>query len=46
VKKIIPIDLEGPRAGPRAAAFEEEIWSLLKDEATRAMLGNTDGIGA
>jgi ABC-type nitrate/sulfonate/bicarbonate transport system ATPase subunit len=46
VKKIIPIDIEGPRAGPRAAALEEEIWSLLKDEATRAMLGNVGGNGA
>lgn len=46
VKKIIPIDLEGPRVGAAAAALEEEIWSLLKDEATRAMLGKTSEHGA
>lgn len=45
VKKIIPINLEGPRVGRRIAEIEEEIWGLLKDEATRAMLGRTDGNG-
>jgi NitT/TauT family transport system ATP-binding protein len=45
VKKIIPIDIEGPRTGAVAAALEEEIWELLKDEATRAMLGNSGGNG-
>lgn len=46
VKKIIPIDIEGPRTGAAAAALEEEIWELLKDEATRAMLGTADNDGA
>lgn len=45
VKKIIPINIEGPRTGAAAAVLEEEIWELLKDEATRAMLGNTGGNG-
>jgi NitT/TauT family transport system ATP-binding protein len=45
VKKIIPINIEGPRTGARAAALEEEIWELLKDEATRAMLGDAGGNG-
>lgn len=39
VKKIIPIDTDTPLTGAAAAALEEEIWGLLKDEATRAMLG-------
>jgi len=43
VKKIIPINIDGPRTGARAAALEEEIWELLKDEATRAMLGTAGG---
>jgi NitT/TauT family transport system ATP-binding protein len=43
VKKIIPINIEGPRTGAAAAALEEEIWDLLKDEATRAMLGTASG---
>ena len=43
VKKIIPINIEGPRTGAVAAALEEEIWELLKDEATRAMLGTAGG---
>ena len=43
IKKIIPINLEGPRNGAPAAALEEEIWELLKDEATRAMLGKISG---
>jgi len=38
VKKIIPVD-DGARHGAAAAQVEEEVWSLLKDEATRAMLG-------
>jgi len=45
VKKIIPINIEGPRTGAAAAALEEEIWELLKDEATRAMLGDAGGNG-
>jgi NitT/TauT family transport system ATP-binding protein len=40
VKKIISIDIKGPRTGASTVALEEEIWDLLKDEATRAMLGN------
>jgi NitT/TauT family transport system ATP-binding protein len=40
VKKIIAIDIDGPRTGPAMAKLEEEIWELLKDEATRAMLGD------
>jgi ABC-type nitrate/sulfonate/bicarbonate transport system ATPase subunit len=41
VKKIIPVDIQGARHGAAAAEIEEEVWSLLKDEATRAMLGNS-----
>lgn len=40
IKKIIPIDIDGPRTGAVTAKIEEEIWELLKDEATRAMLGD------
>jgi NitT/TauT family transport system ATP-binding protein len=38
VKKIVNVD-DNSRHGAAAAAIEEEVWSLLKDEATRAMLG-------
>lgn len=43
VKKIITIDIKGPRTGAATAALEAEIWELLKDEATRAMLGDVGG---
>ncbi len=38
VKKIIKVD-DDSRHGAAAAAIEDEVWSLLKDEATKAMLG-------
>jgi NitT/TauT family transport system ATP-binding protein len=38
VKKIVTVD-DSARHGAAATAIEEEVWSLLKDEATRAMLG-------
>jgi len=38
VKKIVKVD-DNARHGAAAAAIEEDVWSLLKDEATRAMLG-------
>lgn len=43
VKKIVPISLKGARSGAEAAALEAEIWELLRDEATQAMLGRTNG---
>lgn len=39
VKRIIDVDLGDGRHGPAAAAVEDEVWGLLKDEATKAMLG-------
>jgi NitT/TauT family transport system ATP-binding protein len=38
VKKIVNVNNDS-RHGAAAAAIEEEVWSLLKDEAKRAMLG-------
>ena len=45
LKKIVPINLKGPRTAAQTASLEEEIWELLKDEATRAMLGKATGHG-
>ena len=45
LKKIVPINLKGPRTAAETAGLEEEIWELLKDEATRAMLGKATDHG-
>ena len=46
IKQIMPVSLDWPRTGGAAAELEAQIWELLKHEATRAMLGGNDALGA